>query len=139
MFMGIVRYQADVIGGDANASTYRYYKKQRYASVFHSNLHTMARRLVRAVNRRGGSDHSYWGLCSIGMDYITSHTIDQLEKLDAYFANSDRRYEDHPNTGCIVAVVYSWKDDIYSKKKMNDLYHMEDGHEKGVMTSFDES
>ena len=43
-------FKVDVIGGDANAAAYKYYKKQEYQDLHNSSVAVMLREMPREVN-----------------------------------------------------------------------------------------
>ena len=46
----VCHFKVDVIAGDANAATYKYYKKQEYQDLYNSSVAIMLREMQREVN-----------------------------------------------------------------------------------------
>ena len=59
MFYDVAKYQVDLIGGDANASMYRYFVGQKIPSIGQSTFHLMLRKFIKEINRVSGEDPRY--------------------------------------------------------------------------------
>jgi hypothetical protein len=105
MMMDIVRYQVDIVTGDANASVYKGKKIQPTYSIRGSSFVVMLEAMVRYVNTHGDG----WPN-SLAYQLVTSNTQARLRDLENYFKQplATRRWEDQPDVDCVVAAVMSW-------------------------------
>ena len=111
MSLDIVKNQVDYMGGDANASVYKYYKNDSehtgQLSIKHSSLMRTIQTMVEAVNKvcfplQGGLPLIYQA--------VTATTTENLDKIKDYFDLPPARRRDipYPDQDAICMVAFSW-------------------------------
>ena len=93
MFVECVRYRVDVLGGDGNASIYRYFKDQEIPNIQRSSFIATLRRILQLQRSyvgwlETGTNTAEWknirvAICD--MQYVTSNRYADLEKACEMF------------------------------------------------------
>ena len=95
-----VRFQVDIVAGDANKASYSCKKKQSVPNQMESSFHIM----LKATSDFLRGFEPGWPN-TMGYSFVTANSQANLIALDSYFAKEDRDYNDQPDTDCIVACV----------------------------------
>jgi hypothetical protein len=115
MFYDIAKYEVDLIGGDANASMYRFFSTQRSPSIGQSNFHLMLQKFIRSINRLSGgnTEQNIKHLANkIGADFISSNSSEALLECGRQVAEGNG---DLVDCDTMVAVVVNWGHNVYSR------------------------
>ena len=109
LFLDAARFQVDYIGGDANASMYRYHKSQRVPNIEKSIFSVMKDTMIAAVNSviTNPEHHVHAGLVSSNSQEALNNLVSLFqtktmeEGLQAY-------WDGDLSIDCVIGVVFSW-------------------------------
>lgn len=102
MMMDIVRYQVDIVAGDANKASYVCKKNQPIPSQLTSSFNIMMKATADFMQGFVGWPYS------MGYQMVSSNTQEKLAALDEHFSKEERDWNDQPDIDCILASILSW-------------------------------